>query len=60
MKQFIVEEQKTKVKITPLKNIKGKQQLVIKNAKDMSLKEIKQQISENYNVDVNDIDLLLV
>lgn len=60
MKQFIVEENKQKITITPLKNVKGKKQLVIKNDKNMSLKELKQQIADNYNVEVNDIDLLLV
>lgn len=60
MKQFIIEQTKGKLKITPLNTVAKQKQIVIKDDPLMGLKELKQQIADNYNVKVNEIDLLII
>ena len=60
MKQFIIEQNKGKLKIIPLNTVAKQKQIVIKDDPLMGLKELKQQIADNYNVKIDDIDLLIV
>lgn len=60
MKNFLVEQEKGKIRITPLSTVKKQKQVVIKDNPLMSLKELKQQISENFAVQINEIELFII
>ena len=60
MKTFIIEQNKGKLRITPISTVKNQKQVIIKDDPLMSLKELKRQISENFNVKVEEIDLLII
>jgi hypothetical protein len=60
VKEFKIEQSKGKLRITPINTIEKQKSIIINDNPLMSLRELKQQIADNYNVKINEIDLLII